>query len=50
MATEGGNTVPAKKGTRSDERFAAIEGIKKLASGLSLVGLKVKDLIQEGRR
>lgn len=49
MATERGNPVPEKKQTRPEDRSAAIERIKKLASGLSLVGLKVRDLIREGR-
>jgi prevent-host-death family protein len=42
--------VPVKKETSQAERLAAIERIQKLASGLSLGGLKVKDLINEGRR
>ena len=42
--------VAVKKEARPEERIAAIERIKKLASGLSLGGLKVKDLISEGRR
>ena len=42
--------VPVKKEVRPEERVAAIGRIKKLASGLSLGGLKVKDLIREGRR
>ena len=42
--------VPVKKEARPEERVAAIERIQKLASGLSLGGLKVKDLISEGRR
>src|SRR5205085_10304008 len=40
--------VAVKKEARPEERIAAIERIKKLASGLSLGGLKVKDLISEG--
>jgi prevent-host-death family protein len=42
--------VPVKKEATQEERVAAIERIQKLASGLSLQGLKVKDLISEGRR
>ena len=42
--------VPVKKEVRSEERLAAIDRIQKLASGLSLRGLKVQDLIAAGRR
>jgi prevent-host-death family protein len=42
--------VPVKKQASSEERAAAIRRIQKLASGLSLKGLKIKDLISEGRR
>ena len=42
--------VPVKKEASREERVAAIERIQKLASGLSLHGLKVKDLISDGRR
>lgn len=42
--------VPIRKEASVDERLAAIQRIQKLASGLSLGGLKVKDLISEGRR
>ena len=42
--------VPVKKRASQEERIAAIERIEKLASGLSLRGLKVKDLLSEGRR
>ena len=42
--------VPVKKGASPEERVAAIERIQKLASSVSLRGLKVKDLISEGRR
>ena len=42
--------VPVKKEASPEERVAAIERIQKLASGLSLRGLKVKDLASEGRR
>ena len=42
--------VPIKKEGTREERAAAIERIRKLAGGLSLKGLKIKDLISEGRR
>lgn len=42
--------VPVKKQVSPEERIAAIERIQKLANGLSLSGLKIKDLIGEGRR
>ena len=42
--------VPAKKTYSREERCAAIERIKKLSKGLSLGGLKIRDLINEGRR
>lgn len=42
--------VPVKKEASREERRAAIERIQRLASGLSLGGLKVKDLIGLGRR
>jgi prevent-host-death family protein len=42
--------VPVKKEVRPEERVAAIDRIQKLATGLSLGGLKVKELIREGRR
>ena len=42
--------VPVRKEIRPEERVAAIDRIQKLATGLSLGGLKVKDLIREGRR
>lgn len=42
--------VPIRKEASVDERLAAIQRIQKLPSGLSLGGLKVKDLISEGRR
>ena len=42
--------VPVKKEASPKERVAAIERIQKLATGLSLGGLKIKDLIREGRR
>lgn len=42
--------VPVRKEIRPEERVAAVDRIRKLAAGLSLGGLKVKDLIREGRR
>lgn len=42
--------VPVKKEASREERVAAIERIRKLSAGLSLGGLKVKELISEGRR
>lgn len=42
--------VPVKKVAGKEERAAAIERIQQLSRGLSLKGLKVKDLIAEGRR
>lgn len=42
--------VPVKKATSPEERRAAIGRIQKLATGLSLGGLKVKDMVSEGRR
>ena len=42
--------VPVRKEASVHERLAAIQRIQKLGSGLSLSGLKVKDLIREGRK
>jgi len=42
--------VPVRKEASREERVAAIQRIQKLAGGLSLGGLKIKDLIREGRR
>lgn len=42
--------VPVKKETSLQERRAAVERIQKLATDLSLRGLKIKDLITEGRQ
>ncbi len=42
--------VPVKKKYTREERRAAIERIEKLGEGLSLGGLKIRDLINEGRR
>ena len=42
--------VPVRKEASAEERVAAILRIQKLAKGLTLGGLKIKDLISEGRR
>ena len=42
--------VPVKKQFTAAERRAAIERIKKLGQGLSLGGLKIRDLMHAGRR
>ena len=42
--------VPVRKETSAEQRAAAIKRIQKLSAGLSLGGLKIKDLINEGRR
>jgi prevent-host-death family protein len=42
--------VPVKKEVSTEQRVAAIERIQLLATGLSLGGLKIMDLINEGRR
>jgi prevent-host-death family protein len=42
--------VPIKKAANAEERVAAIERIQMLGRGLSLGGLKIKDLVREGRR
>jgi prevent-host-death family protein len=42
--------VPATKKHTTHERHAAIERIVKLSEGLSLGGLSIRDLINEGRR
>jgi prevent-host-death family protein len=42
--------VPVKRRTTREQRRAAIEAMRKLASGNSLGGLRIKDLIAEGRR
>ena len=41
--------VPVKKEATVEQRAAAINRIQKLSTGLSLAGLKIKDLIAEGR-
>jgi prevent-host-death family protein len=42
--------VPVRKDASAEQRAAAIKRIQKLSAGLSLGGLKIKDLISEGRR
>jgi len=42
--------VPIKKEASAEERVAAIQRIQMLSRGLSLGGLKIKDLASEGRR
>ena len=42
--------VPVRKEASAEQRAAAIKRIQKLSAGLSLGGLKIKDLINEGRR
>ena len=42
--------VPIKKKYTKQERRAAIERIIKLGEGLSLDGLRIRDLVDEGRR
>ncbi|MDD4890216.1 MAG: type II toxin-antitoxin system prevent-host-death family antitoxin [Phycisphaerae bacterium] len=42
--------VPVRRGNTREARKAAIEAMRQLASGNSLKGLRIKDLIAEGRR
>ena len=42
--------VPVRRQTTPQQSRAAIDAMRKLAKGLRLRGLKVKDLINEGRR
>jgi prevent-host-death family protein len=42
--------VPVKKVHTPEERRAAIERIMEMSKGLSLGGLRIRDLINEGRR
>lgn len=42
--------VPVKKQSTPEQRRAAMEAWRKTAKGLSLRGLKIRDLINEGRR
>jgi prevent-host-death family protein len=42
--------VPAKRVSTPESRRKAIEQMRERSKGLSLGGLKIKDLINEGRR
>lgn len=42
--------VPVRRRATPEQRRAAIEGMRQLAKGLSLRGLKLTDLIRAGRR
>ena len=42
--------VPVKPKSTVEERKAAIKAIRELRKGVSLGGLKIKDLVSEGRR
>lgn len=42
--------VPLKKTSTAEERHAAIQAMRELAKGQTLGGLRIKDLINEGRR
>ncbi len=42
--------VPMKRSTTPAQRRVAIEAMRKLATGNTLGGLRIKDLINEGRR
>jgi prevent-host-death family protein len=42
--------IPVRRESTPEERAAAIEAMQKAARGRSLGGLKVKELIAEGRR
>jgi prevent-host-death family protein len=42
--------VPVKRKSTVEERAAAIARIRKLGAGLRLGGLKIKDLIAQGRK
>ena len=42
--------VPVTKEASAEQRAAAIRRIQKLSTRLSLTGVKVKDLIADGRR
>ncbi len=41
---------PAKNGHDAEKSRQAVEDIKRLRKGVRLNGLKIKDLIEEGRR
>ena len=42
--------VPVKRGTTAAQRREAIEAMRNLAAGNTLAGLRIKDLVNEGRR
>lgn len=42
--------IPFQRESTPEERRAAFEAMDKLAAGITLGGLKIKDLINEGRR
>jgi prevent-host-death family protein len=42
--------VPIRRTTTREQRRAAIEALRKLAKENSLRGLRIKDLVAEGRR
>jgi prevent-host-death family protein len=42
--------IPVKRRTTPAQRRAAIQAMRKLASANTLAGLRIKDLINEGRR
>ena len=42
--------VPVKRKASAEERAAAVARLRKLRAGLSLKGIKIKDLIAEGRK
>jgi prevent-host-death family protein len=42
--------VPVRRKASIEERAAAVARIRKLGAGLSLKGIKIKDLIAEGRK
>lgn len=42
--------VPVRRKSTPAERRAAIEAIRAMSKGLTLGGLKIRDLINEGRR
>ena len=42
--------IPVRRKTTREQRRAAIEAMRRLAKGNSLGGLRIKDLIAEGRR
>lgn len=42
--------VPVRRKTMPEQRRMAINAMRKLAKGIRLRGLRIKDLIKEGRR